>query len=81
VKEVFMSWLSAARPDLVPRYDRLYEGRAYAPNAERKRIGSLVRAPNLSDDPRYSRRARLAARRKRRAEEAEDAAEVQTRLF
>ena len=32
VKEVFMSWLSAARPDLVPRYDRLYEGRAYAPN-------------------------------------------------
>ena len=48
VKEVFMSWLSAARPDLVPRYDRLYEGRAYAPNAERKRIGALVRAPNLS---------------------------------
>ena len=67
VKEVFMSWLSAARPDLVPRYDRLYEGRAYAPNAERKRIGGLVRTPNLSDDPRYSRRARLEARRKRRA--------------
>ena len=46
-----MSWLSAARPDLVPRYDRLYEGRAYAPNAERKRIGALVRAPNLSHGP------------------------------
>ena len=81
VKEVFMSWLSAARPDLVPRYDGLYEGRAYAPNAERKRIGSLVRAPNLSDDPRYSRRARLAARRQRRAEEAEEAGGVQTKLF
>src|SRR3954463_4235936 len=30
VKEVFMSWLSAARPDLTPRYEELYEGRAYA---------------------------------------------------
>ena len=81
VKEVFMSWLSAARPDLVPRYDRLYEGRAYAPNAERKRIGALVRAPNLSDDPRYSRRARLEARRKRRAQEAAEPEVVQTKLF
>jgi DNA repair photolyase len=81
VKEVFMSWLSAARPDLVPRYDRLYEGRAYAPNAERKRIGALVRAPNLSPDPRYSRRARLAARRKKRARDAERREPEQTKLF
>ena len=81
VKEVFMSWLSAARPDLVPRYDRLYEGRAYAPNSERKRIGNLVRTPNLSHDPRYSRRARLEARRKRRAEEAVEPEVVQTKLF
>ena len=51
VKEVFMSWLSAARPDLVPKYEDLYQDRAYAPNAERKRIGSLVRAPNLSLRP------------------------------
>ncbi len=79
VKEVFMSWLSAARPDLVPRYDRLYEGRAYAPSAERKRIGALVRAPNLSDDPRYSRRARLEARRAKR--EAERREPEQTKLF
>ena len=35
-----MSWLSAARPDLVPKYEDLYQDRAYAPNAERKRIGS-----------------------------------------
>ena len=81
VKEVFMSWLSAARPDLVPRYDRLYEGRAYAPNAERKRIGALVRAPNLSPDPRYSRRARLAARREKRARDAERREPEQTKLF
>ena len=70
VKEVFMSWLSAARPDLVPAYEGLYQERAYAPNAERNRIGGLVRAPNLSHDPRYSRRARLEARRRKRAEEA-----------
>ena len=33
VKEVFMSWLSTARPDLVPRYEDLYDARAYAPPA------------------------------------------------
>ena len=76
-----MSWLSAARPDLSPRYENLYEGRAYAPNAERKRIGSLVRAPNLSHDPRYSRRARLEARRRRRAEAAAEPEPTQTKLF
>ncbi len=81
VKEVFMSWLSAARPDLVPRYDELYQERAYAPPGERKRIGSLVRAPNLSPDPRYSRRARLEARRRKRAEARAEPEVVQTKLF
>jgi DNA repair photolyase len=81
VKEVFMSWLSAARPDLTPRYEELYQDRAYAPNSERKRIGSLVRAPNLSHDPRYSRRARLDARRKARAAAAAEPEVVQTKLF
>ena len=76
-----MSWLSAARPDLVPRYEKLYEGRAYAPNAERKRIGALVRAPNRSRDPRYRRRDELAARRARRASEAEQPEPAQTKLF
>ena len=81
VKEVFMSWLSAARPDLVPRYEELYQDRAYAPNAERKRIGSLVRAPNRSRDPRYSRRDELERRRRRRASEAREPGAAQTRLF
>jgi DNA repair photolyase len=71
VKEVFMSWLSAARPDLAARYEDLYDGRAYAPNSERKRIGKLVRAPNRSTDRRYARREQLAERRRRRAAEAE----------
>jgi DNA repair photolyase len=81
VKEVFMSWLSAARPDLVPKYEDLYQDRAYAPNAERRRIGSLVRAPNLSWDSRYSRRARLEARRRKRAEARAEPEVVQTKLF
>ncbi len=81
VKEVFMSWLSAARPDLVPKYEDLYQDRAYAPNTERKRIDALVRAPNLSHDPRYSRRARLEARRRKRAAAAAEPEIVQTKLF
>jgi DNA repair photolyase len=81
VKEVFMSWLSTARPDLAPRYDELYQGRAYAPNAERKRIGSLVRVPNRSRDPRYRRRDELEARRRQRARAAEEPEPVQTKLF
>jgi DNA repair photolyase len=80
VKEVFMSWLSAARPDLVPRYENLYEGRAYAPPSERKRIGGLVRAPNRSRDPRYRRRDELAARRRALSESREPEA-AQTKLF
>jgi DNA repair photolyase len=81
VKEVFMSWLSAARPDLTSRYENLYEGRAYAPSSERNRIGALVRAPNRSRDPRYRRRDELAARRAKRTEEAEEPESIQTRLF
>ena len=45
VKEVFMSWLSAARPDLVPHYERLYARGAYLRGEEGKRLGGLVRAP------------------------------------
>jgi DNA repair photolyase len=73
VKEVFMSWLSAARPDLVPRYERLYAERAYAPNAEKKRLGKLVRPFRTSDDPRYRR----SRERSRRAREQEAAPESQ----
>jgi hypothetical protein len=81
VKEVFMSWLSAARPDLIPRYEELYEGRAYAPNAERNRIAALVRAPNRSRDARYRRRDELAERRRAREEREAAAKDRQTSLF
>jgi DNA repair photolyase len=43
VRDVFMGWLEAKRPDLVGRYEELYRGRAYAPQKERERLASLVR--------------------------------------
>src|SRR3954468_3816064 len=43
VRGVFMEWLRSYRPDLVDRYQELYARGAYAPKAERARIGRLVR--------------------------------------
>jgi DNA repair photolyase len=71
VREVFMSWLSAARPDLVPRYEQLYQRGSYAAPEERKRIGRLVRRFNRSKDQRFSRRDELAAKREERRKQAE----------
>jgi len=43
VKGIFMDWLRSYRPDLVARYEELYERGAYAKPEERARIGRLVR--------------------------------------
>ena len=42
VKEVFFEWMRAHRPDLMPRYEELYNGRSYVPSAEKKRIAEMV---------------------------------------
>jgi DNA repair photolyase len=44
VRQIFMDWLAAKRPDLLPRYRELYRRGAYAPRAERERLAGLVRA-------------------------------------
>ncbi len=49
VKEVFMSWLSVARPDLVPRYERIYARGAYAPAPVRHRVEEGLRRARRSD--------------------------------
>lgn len=49
---VFMDWLRSARPDLVPRYEKLYARGAYAPPAERQRLAGLVRRPGSSSPSR-----------------------------
>ncbi len=44
VREVFFGWLQAKRPDLIPRYEKLYPGgRAYMRPAERNRVSSVVK--------------------------------------
>jgi DNA repair photolyase len=43
LRELFMDWLRSQRPDLVPRYERLYARGAYAPKAERERLAALAR--------------------------------------
>jgi DNA repair photolyase len=42
-REWWMRWLTAERPDLVPRYRDLYGDRAYAPKEYQDRIGEKVR--------------------------------------
>ncbi len=42
-----MDWLKSQRPDLVPRYERLYERGAYAPREERERLSRLVRRSGM----------------------------------
>ncbi|MGI8594687.1 MAG: radical SAM protein, partial [Solirubrobacteraceae bacterium] len=57
VRGVFMEWLRSYRPDLVPRYEKLYRRGAYAPTAERERLAALLRKPKRSPA-----RGRLAPR-------------------
>ncbi len=42
VREVFMQWLAAHRPELLERYRELYRRGAYAPADERRRLARLV---------------------------------------
>jgi len=57
VKHLFTEWLTAHRPELVPRYRELYARGAYAPRPERERLAALVRpqAPPQTP-PRWSGR-------------------------
>jgi DNA repair photolyase len=45
VRDVYMDWLRQYRPDLVPRYERLYANGPNLPAAERRRISALLRRP------------------------------------
>jgi DNA repair photolyase len=43
VRDIVMDWLRSYRPDLVPRYERLYARSAYAPKEEQERLAALAR--------------------------------------
>jgi DNA repair photolyase len=42
VRDIWFDWLRAHRPDLVPRYQRLYRRGAYMPPPEREQLGEMV---------------------------------------
>ena len=47
VRDLWFEWLREHRPDLIPRYERLYRRGAYAPPAERSRLAELVKGTDL----------------------------------
>jgi DNA repair photolyase len=51
VREVFMDWLRAQRPDLLARYQELYRRGAYAPQKERERLARMVRRGRVPIGP------------------------------
>lgn len=55
VRGVFMDWLRSQRPDLVERYEALYARGAYAPKAERHRLGAVLAAARRKHPPRGTR--------------------------
>jgi DNA repair photolyase len=74
VRGVFMDWLRSQRPDLVPRYERLYSRGAYAPREERERISRLLRRRGVpAGFGRFGARSGGAA-------EADEAAEIEPAL-
>jgi DNA repair photolyase len=58
VKRIFFEWLRSYRPDLVETYEALYARGAYAPRAERERLGALVRREEMSWPSRFGSRER-----------------------
>jgi len=47
VRDLWFEWLREHRPDLVPRYERIYRRGAYAPPEERRRLAELVQGTDL----------------------------------
>jgi DNA repair photolyase len=44
VRDHYLGWLSRARPDLMGLYSERFEGRAYQPELEQRRIAEIVRS-------------------------------------
>ncbi len=51
VRRIFFDWLRTHRPDLVPRYERLYARGAYVPEAQRRRIEHAAHLPGNRLEP------------------------------
>ncbi len=51
VRRIFMDWLRSERPDLVPRYEKLYARGAYVAEPERRRIERAAGLPRARLEP------------------------------
>ena len=51
VRGIFMDWLRSERPDLVPRYEKLYARGAYVAEPERRRIERAAGLPRARLEP------------------------------
>lgn len=76
VKDIFMDWLGAQRPELVESYARLYRKGAYAPADERKRLAALVRGRAAESGFR-----RWSRQRERNSEAQSEPSALQQSLF
>jgi DNA repair photolyase len=77
VRGLFFEWLEANRPDLLPRYQKLYRHGAYAPVEERRRLARLVKGPDLYPGARIRGRTASPAPPPRRPVQEQE----QARLF
>src|SRR5947208_2795572 len=57
VRDIWFDWLREHRPDLIPRYEELYERGAYIRSEEGNRLSAMVRRPGR-DGPRRGIRDR-----------------------
>jgi DNA repair photolyase len=82
VRDIWFDWLRAHRPDLIPRYERLYSRGAYAAPAERDRLSRLVGGVSDRERRRYLRdRVDFKPERRSKAREPRADAETQPSLF
>jgi DNA repair photolyase len=86
VQGVFFDWLRDQRPDLLPRYERLYGRRAYAPPEERKRIQRVLqdarkKAPAVRNAPRSQSPRFFRDPPRQRLDRAADPPDRQESLF
>ena len=58
MRELVFEWLREHRPDLVPRYERLYAGGAYLKAPDRRKIELAAGAPWIRPDGNDPFRAR-----------------------
>ncbi len=67
VRGIYMEWLRAYRPDLVPRYEALYARGAYAPREEQDRLRRLLTTTHVRTGHELPRRSPADTRGVRRA--------------